>query len=141
MLVFHDTRPNGTPNNASLHESCPVLGGTKTVISRFVRANACPLNKNFSKRKWNGNVGCVDDHTGCAELAAAGACEDKAQRMFMVGNDVIPGFCEATCRACTRPVEPSVLELRESLRKATLPPDGAPEGDSPDDAPLDAAPA
>lgn len=58
LLVFDNTRADGSLDGSSSHQSCPVLKGEKVVVSRFIRQEACHLNKFFSKRKWNGNVFC-----------------------------------------------------------------------------------
>ena len=102
MLIFQNTKASGDIDTLTSHQSCPVTKGEKVVISRFIRQDTCYLNKYFSKRKWNGNVWCQDDHTRCAEWAAKGYCkaEDPATAVMMAGDDDWPGFCERTCKAC-----------------------------------------
>ena len=102
MLIFQNTKASGDIDTLTSHQSCPVTKGEKVVISRFIRQDTCYLNKYFSKRKWNGNVWCQDDHTRCAEWAAKGYCkaEDPATAIMMAGDDDWPGFCERTCKAC-----------------------------------------
>lgn len=116
MVVFQNILATGTNDKMTSHQSCAVTGGKKVVVSRFIREQACPLNKYFSKRKWNGNVPCVDDHLRCAEWAAEGACqsEDPEISMRMVGDEIDPGFCEKTCKRC-RPLEPTVTEMLTDL--------------------------
>lgn len=58
LLIFDDVMADGSLDGSSSHQSCPVKGGEKVVVSRFIRQEACHLNKFFSKRKWNGNVFC-----------------------------------------------------------------------------------
>ena len=107
MLVFHNVQHDGTPDNRTSHVSCPVRDGEKVVVSRFIRQDTCYLNKDFSKRKWNGNVYCADDHTRCAEWAAQGYCTAGGvsaggvdMHEIMVGDSTWPGFCERTCDTC-----------------------------------------
>ena len=120
LLVFHDILPNGELDPLTSHQSCPVLSGEKVVTVRFIREEACRVNKFFSWRKWNGNVFCEDDHTRCAEWAARGHCttSDRALRERMVGDANWPGFCERTCEDC-RPLEETVVALRKELGQVT----------------------
>jgi hypothetical protein len=116
LIIFHNTRPDGSLDNLSSHQSCPVTEGEKVVVSRFIRQEHCYLNKFFSWRKWNGNVYCEDDQTRCADWASQGLCtsSDKKMREIMIGDDVWAGFCEKTCNVC-RPLEDTVVELRQEL--------------------------
>ena len=76
LLIFNDIMADGGLDGSSSHQSCPVKDGEKVVVSRFIRQEACHLNKFFSKRKWNGNVFCevssTSPHLTLLQLSTVG---------------------------------------------------------------------
>jgi prolyl 4-hydroxylase len=37
LLLWNNMNPDGTPNDAALHEGCPVLAGTKYIFTKWFR--------------------------------------------------------------------------------------------------------
>jgi hypothetical protein len=58
LVLFDNVGPDTRVDMRSAHQSCPVTYGHKVVISTFFREDNTYINKNFVKRKWNGNVFC-----------------------------------------------------------------------------------
>jgi len=90
-LLFWNTHPDGTGDEASYHAGCPVEGErTKWTATKWIRA------KRHSAAGEMPPSLCMDDEEGCESWAASGECD--ANPGFMLGVDGFDGACALSCR-------------------------------------------
>lgn len=88
-LLFYSLHPDSSPDEASLHQGCPVIEGEKWSATKWIHVSS------FEKKP---RGDCVDENEMCGEWAAYGECEKNP--VYMVGNEASPGSCRKSCKKC-----------------------------------------
>lgn len=86
-VLFFSFRKGGAPDAASMHASCPTLGGTKWTATKWLH------ERSFRTGVWT-KPECVDAHAECRGWSHSGEC--KANPFFMIGSET-PGACLKSC--------------------------------------------
>uniref|UniRef100_A0A7S3QKD7 procollagen-proline 4-dioxygenase n=1 Tax=Dunaliella tertiolecta TaxID=3047 RepID=A0A7S3QKD7_DUNTE len=92
-LLFYSLKPDGTEDPASLHGSCPVLGGEKWSATKWIHVS--PFQPRVTTRSISStNDGCEDtqDKEQCLSWAFFGECEKNPG--YMLTN------CRKSCKQC-----------------------------------------
>ncbi|XP_030444641.2 probable prolyl 4-hydroxylase 7 [Syzygium oleosum] len=93
-MLFFSLHPDATPDDTSLHGSCPVIEGEKWSATKWIHV------KSFDKPFRSITVGeCKDENENCALWAKVGNCEKNP--LYMVGSKDAYGSCRKSCGACS----------------------------------------
>ncbi|KAI6700615.1 hypothetical protein NL676_014939 [Syzygium grande] len=93
-LLFFSLHPDATPDDTSLHGSCPVIEGEKWSATKWIHV------RSFDNPLRSLTIGeCRDENENCPSWAKVGECEKNP--LYMVGSKGTLGFCRQSCGACS----------------------------------------
>lgn len=88
-LLFYSLKPNGEPDETSMHGSCPTLKGEKWSATKWLHVGAFGMSSIEQRAKWGE---CIDADERCEEWAAVGECEKNKNYMLK--------YCRPACDVC-----------------------------------------
>ncbi|GAA0144663.1 protein modifying enzyme [Lithospermum erythrorhizon] len=94
-ILFFNLHLNATPDDVSLHTSCPIHEGEMWFASKQFLLQPVSTGNDVLQ---NNDDGCSDEDESCPRWAAIGECQRNP--VFMIGSPDYYGTCRKSCNVC-----------------------------------------